>query len=260
MKLKDALRSIGRLQALSLSLMASNILMAGGLAYAIVALNSEHERLVLIPPYLDEKVQVAWDSANTEYLKSFGLYVATLVGSIQPRSADAIIEAVSAFMTPKLYVEFRQRAKALINDPIYKASGAAMSFQPREIRYEPDTGRVFVLGSLLTVSAAGEESKEVIYEMGIQMKDGRPWVHHFTSYEGTKPRTLEWHLLRASREDRELPEHATPLKLRGDPLQGTGVDDDEDAASNRDSSQDETVTDPAKPPMAVAPMQEANAQ
>lgn len=218
MKLKDAMRSMGRLQAMTMAMLLSNIVMAAGLSFSIVALNSERDRLVIIPPHLDKKAVVAWESANADYLKSFGLYVATLVGSIQPRSSETIIDAVSAFMVPKVYVEFRQQALAIINDPVYQVSGAAMSFQPHEVRYESDTGRVFVMGNLLTVSAAGEDSRKVTYEMGITIREGRPWVHHFTSYDGNKPRTLEWHLARAAREDRDLPEHAKPLSMREDPL------------------------------------------
>jgi conjugal transfer pilus assembly protein TraE len=235
MILKDALRSIGRLQAMTLSLLVSNVLMAAGLSFAILALNAQHDRIVLLPPHLDQKAAVAWRSADAEYIKSFALYVATLVGSIQPRSASTIIDATSAFMVPKLYAKFREKALNITNDPIYKSTGAAMSFQPSQIRYEPETSRVFVMGTLLTVSAAGEQTTRVIYEIGVIIKEGRPWVHHFHSYESNQPQTLEWHMKKAARENTEIPEHAKPLAMRPDPLAGLSEAQQHSAAREHNS-------------------------
>ncbi|NVZ11516.1 hypothetical protein HW932_19895 [Allochromatium humboldtianum] len=215
MNFKNALRSMERLQSLSIGMLASNVIMAGGLTYAIVAINNTHERLVIIPPHLDAQVEVAWSSANREYLKSFGLYVATLVGNIQPKSSTVVLDAVSAFMDPAIYTEFRRQALAIIQDPVFKTSGAVMTFQPSTIQFESETSRVFVTGSLITKSGLSQDKqKTVTYELGVRIREGRPWVSHFTSYEGSVIRTVAWHINNSAREGQPIPQHALPVSMR----------------------------------------------
>lgn len=214
MNLKDALRSMGRLQSLTIGMVVSNVILAGGVAYAIVSMGNQHDRLVLVPPHLTEEAVVAWNSADKEYLKSFGMYVATLVGNIQPRSSAVILDSVSAFMSPAIYSDFRRQAQAIIDDPVFRTSGAVMSFQPSTIQFEPETSRVFVTGSLITKSSGQDRQKTVTYEMGIQMHEGRPWVTHFTSYEGSVVRTVSWHINNSAREGKPIPQYATPIHMR----------------------------------------------
>lgn len=215
MNLKNALRSLEKLQSLTVGLLGANVIMAGGLTYAIVAANNTHERLVIIPPHLDSQVEIAWTTANKEYLKSFGLYIATLVGNLQPRSSTVVIDAVSVFMDPAIYTEFRRQALSIIEDPIFKTSGSVMSFQPSTIQFEAETSRVFVTGSLITKSGMNQEKQKLVtYEIGLVIREGRPWVNHFTSYEGSVIRTVSWHINQSARENHPIPQHALPTGMR----------------------------------------------
>lgn len=222
MNLKNALRSMERLQSLSIGMLASNVIMAGGLAYAIVAINNTHDRLVIIPPHLDSQVEIAWSSANSEYLKSFGLYVATLIGNIQPKSSTVILDAVSAFMDPSIYIEFRRQALSIIQDPVFKSTNAVMTFQPSVIQFERETSRVFVTGALITKIGIGQDKqKTVTYELGISIREGRPWVNHFTSYEGSVIRSVAWHINNSAREGTPIPQHALPISVHKERNAGT---------------------------------------
>lgn len=215
MNLKSALRNMGQLQAMSMALMLSNIILAAGLVYAYASMAGARERIVLVPPMLDEKVEIAWNSANKEYIKSFGMYIATMVGNIQPKSSTVVLDAVSAFMDPFIYTEFRRQLMTLMEDPVFKASGSVISFLPNSIQYEADTNRVFVTGTLITATSGAQKyQKQVTYEMSISIREGRPWVSHFLSYEGSIPRTVSWHVNRNSREGAEIPEYALPNKFK----------------------------------------------
>lgn len=215
MNLKSALRNMGQLQAMSKALMLSNIIMAAGLVYAFASMSGERERVVLVPPMLDGKAEIAWNSANKEYIKSFGMYIATMVGNIQPKSSTVVLDAVSAFMDPLIYTEFRRQLMTLMEDPVFKASGSVISFLPNSIQYEADTNRVFVTGTLITATSGAQKyQKQVTYEMSISIREGRPWVSHFLSYEGSIPRTVSWHVNRNSREGAEIPEYALPNRYR----------------------------------------------
>ena len=70
-------------------------------------------------------------------------------------------------------------------------------------------------GTLITTTSGNQKyQKQVTYEMGITIREGRPWVSHFLSYEGTIPRTVSWHVNRQSREGGEIPAYATPERYR----------------------------------------------
>lgn len=216
MKIFDALRNMKQLQSLALAMVCSNVILAVGASYAIIQLGNQHERVVLVPPSLDKKAVVAWDYANKEYLKSFGLYMATLVGNIQPKSSTMVLDSVSAFMDPAIYNDFRSQLMAIIEDPVFKSSGSVISFLPNSIQYEAETARVFVTGSIITSTAGSTKyQKNVVYEVGARIREGRPWVTHFTSYEGTQIHNVNWWALKNTRDGTPIPNYALPDKWDG---------------------------------------------
>ena len=236
MKFKDAMRNMSQLQLMTKGLLVSNAILGLGVVYALFTVNGQRERIVLVPPTLDAKAEIAWESANKEYIKSFGLYIATMVGNIQPKSSTVVLDGVSAFMDPQVYVEFRRQILTLIEDPVFKASGSVISFQPNASQYEIETSRVFISGTLITATSGSQKyQKQVTYELGVSIREGRPWISHFLSYEGSIPRTVSWHVNKQAREGGEIPDYALPGKFRSskalaeekrmdlDAMRGTGT-------------------------------------
>ncbi len=246
MKLISALRNMKQLQSLTIAMVCSNIILAMGVSYAMVALGNNHERVVLVPPNLDKKAEIAWTSANREYLKSFGLYMATLVGNVQPKSSTVVLDSVSAFMDPAIYTDFRKQLMAIIEDPVFKASGSVISFLPSSIQYEVETSRVFVTGSIITSTAGSTKyTKNVIYELGVRIREGRPWVTHFTSYEGTNIHSVNWWAQKASKDGTAIPNYALPDKWAGKRME-TSVPSDFSVMKVDEDVSPVTVTDEPK--------------
>lgn len=215
MNFKDALRNIRDLQAKTTAMLLTNVILSVALAYAVIQLSNKHDRVVLVPPSMDKKAAIAWDAADKEYKKSFGLYLATLVGNIQPKSSATVLDSVSAFMEARIYNEFREKLLLIINDPVFKSSGSVISFIPQSIQYENETSRVFVTGTIVTsTSGSTKYSKKVIYELGVRIREGRPWVFHFTSYEGNQPQTVNWWAQRNSKDETPIPSYALPAKWK----------------------------------------------
>lgn len=102
---------------------------------------------------------------------------------------------------------------SIIDDPVFKSSGAIITFQPNGIQFEPETSRVFVTGTLITKSSRLDQQKTVTYEIGVRILEGRPVVTHFTSYEGAVPHTVSWHVNNAERDGKPIPDYATPKKV-----------------------------------------------
>lgn len=226
MNLKNALRSMKQLQKLTTVVLCSNIILGAGLVYSTVQLSNKHDRVVLVPPSLDKKAEIAWDYANKEYIKSFALYMATLVGNIQPKSSTVVLDSVSAFMDPAIYTDFRYQLMGIIEDPVFKSSGSVISFLPQSVQFEVETSRVFITGTIITSTAGSTKyQKNVVYEVGVRIREGRPWVSHFTSYEGNQIRTVSWWTQKQSRDGTEIPSYALPEKWSKENLASPEVSD-----------------------------------
>lgn len=193
MKLRQILKNISALQSTTVFLLGSNFVLALGVVYFLVLADHTRERIVLVPPHLEEKAQIAWNNANAEYFKSFGLYIATMVGNLNPKNASFIVDSLAGYFDPIIYNEFRQQALMIVEDPILKAGNAVIAFQPSIVAYEDITGRVFVSGKLSTITNNVEKQKDVVYEMRMRIENGRPLIDHFTSYEGRTFHTLDWY-------------------------------------------------------------------
>lgn len=138
-------------------LLVSNIILGAGMVYGLISISGERERIVLVPPTLDQKAEIAWKSANKEVCKEFWSLHCTLVGNMQPKSSTIVLDAVSAFMDADIYTEFRRQIMTLIEDPVFKSSGSVISFQANSIQYEAETNRVLCTGSLITTTSGDAE-------------------------------------------------------------------------------------------------------
>lgn len=194
MKLKNFLQTWTMSTTVTLWMVASNTVLVVLLFITMNRAFSEKERIALVPPYLNERVSVGWNSASEGYYKSWGLYFATLIGNITPSNVDFLIDILSTFLDSEIYTSVRPKLIALSKDPIFMKSGGASFFAPGHITYEPETTKVFVPGTM-TMTSYGQgqpEQKNVIYEFAIHIKDGMPKISYLDSYEGAQPRTLKW--------------------------------------------------------------------
>ena len=175
-------------------LMLSNAALAVTLMGTVYLAIGNRERVVLVPPQLDARVTVGMSTASSEYLKSFGLYIATLAGNITPYNVEFLTGILSRHLDSRVYTAVRTRLQAVAADPVFRSSGGASWFEARRLDYEKETSRVYVVGQLNTLSA-GRSSPDVapvVYDLKIEMRDGRPLVTALDSYEGSEPRTLKW--------------------------------------------------------------------
>ena len=173
-----------KLQKYAMLIMATTILVL-----VLFAIN-KRERLVLIPPVLDERVQLAYSSASEQYYKSYALYVASFLGNINPGNANFVKEGLSLSFSPTLYAEMR--AQITEDAEKMRVSGRTLRFYADRVMYEPGTGKTFVAGKQEIVSAAGNvHDQDVTYEMQVAMRDGLPKIEKFAYYTGA-PRTEEW--------------------------------------------------------------------
>jgi conjugal transfer pilus assembly protein TraE len=194
MKLSAMMGSWEKANRFSHLLMLSNVALALTLMGAVYLAIGNRERVVLVPPQLDTRVSLDMSTASSEYLKSFGLYIATLAGNITPYNIEFITDILSRHLDSRVYTAVRTRLRAVADDPLFRSSGGASWFEAKRLDFEKETSRVFVVGQLNTLSA-GKSSADVapvVYDLKIEMRDGRPLVTALNSYEGSEPHTLKW--------------------------------------------------------------------
>ncbi|TPG92009.1 hypothetical protein EAH72_25175, partial [Pseudomonas caspiana] len=68
---------------------------------------------------MDKEVKIGWNTADEEYLKSFGLYASVLMGNVTPKNVNFVADSVSAFVDPAIYPEVRKKMFILANDPVF---------------------------------------------------------------------------------------------------------------------------------------------
>jgi type IV conjugative transfer system protein TraE len=167
------------------------------LACAVVVLGgaaiNNRDRLTVMPPTMDQPYTVGWRSATPEYYKSMAMYFSGVIGTVGPRTIDYVIKNIERFCDPEVAEEFKRRLRALSSEYEFRQSTASSWFEGERIAWEERSGKVFVIGRLMTANQSRQvSSKPVVYEYRIIVREGMPVIVHFDSYEGTVPHTLLW--------------------------------------------------------------------
>lgn len=144
---------------------------------------------VLIPPTLNEAVSVSRRNADAGFKKSWGLYAASLLGNVSPGNADFVLEALQLVMSPRVFGTLKQSIAADVE--MIKKDGVSTSFEQKQVMYEKETDKVFVIGRTGISNAAGSVTKfDRIFEVRVTIDNGQPQIVELDSYQG-KPRTQE---------------------------------------------------------------------
>lgn len=141
------------------------------------------ETIVLVPAVLQERMELRASGASPAYMKAWALTVAQLAGNITPGNADLVLEGLGDFLSPDAYRRIAADLAAQIAD--IKRDSLTVSFEPRQVLYEAATNRVFVTGQFASQGVSGSPLKAIrTYEMGIDIRFGRPWITSFKPYVG----------------------------------------------------------------------------
>ena len=155
-------------------------------------INSQHERIVIVPPHLDKKAEIAWKSASQNYLNDFALYLASQISSTTPKNVDYILGAMESYFHPEVWQSLKPQLLAIRDNPNYIGiTNPVSQFTPTGgVIYEPETDKIFVVGELRT-TAYGKQGKidtigvsSAVYEMKITTDGGLPKVLEWYAYPG----------------------------------------------------------------------------
>lgn len=143
----------------------------------------------LVPPTLSEAVSVSKRSADAGYKKAWGLYVASLLGNVSPGNADFVIESLQLLMSPRVFSNLKQSVASDVD--MIKKDGVSVSFEQKQVLYEKETDKVFIVGRTGISNSAGTVTKfDRVFEVRVDIENGQPQIIELDSYQG-KPRTQD---------------------------------------------------------------------
>lgn len=171
-------------------LLGAAVMSVANIMLASALLHTKVQR-ELIPPRLDQQVRVGYASADAAYYKSWGLYVAELVGNISPGNASFVADALGRLFTSSDAQHVR--TQVLAEGHSLEQNGSVMYFKAKKLVYDPATATVFVTGMQRQLSPDGSalSSQQFTYQMQVQIVEGQPVLTGLVAYPG-EAHTKAW--------------------------------------------------------------------
>ena len=128
----------------------SVVLAIGGacMAGAMLALSSRSERVVVVPPEVNESFWVEEDRVSRGYFLEWGYYIISLLLNVSPGAVDYHNEILLRYAAP----EYRERMRGSLAAAAAKVrrEDLTTSFAVNAVEVEPQQGRVAFAGSLVS--------------------------------------------------------------------------------------------------------------
>lgn len=165
------------------ALIVSNLLMA------MIAFG-RNETIVMVPPGIDERVQIGVSEGSPGLKEAWGTHIAMLMGNATPRTANYLSEQLGRLSSPRLFQQIQEQidkqAKALTDE------GMSVSFVPNSTFYLPSRDVVVVSGEYMLRGMRGMERSMVrTYEIGVRIQDYRVRMDSLDVYEGPWTERIE---------------------------------------------------------------------
>ena len=139
--------------------------------------------VILVPPGLSEKSEIAKNTAAEGYKKAWGMYAATLLGNVTPENADFVLESFSTMVTGEIRTLVIEQIAADLET--LKQEKVSTSFEIRRVTYEPESDKVFVSGRNHMAGLGGHApATEQTFEFKIDVKQYSPIITQMATYEG----------------------------------------------------------------------------
>ncbi|MCW2456417.1 TraE/TraK family type IV conjugative transfer system protein (plasmid) [Rahnella aceris] len=141
---------------------------------------------IVTPPNQTEEFKITGNKASENYKTQWGLFFATMVGNINPKNIEFVIDYITKALAPSLQSKVSEQFKTMAN--LMATRGVDQTFVPSDIYYDPINDFVYVWGTkttkLINVPNKSETSRWT-YQMTIGVKNGIPRIAYFDNYSGS---------------------------------------------------------------------------
>lgn len=118
--------------------------------------------------------------------------VTDALGSINPANAEYKKNLLMGFASPELYTRLAKEIDQKIALLVAQHELGSYYFVEKEWRFDPVSGKHFVIGWLHTVNAARDTAEPYTYEYKVHVESYRFNVDDAVSYPGHVPHDAEW--------------------------------------------------------------------
>lgn len=170
----------------------SRIIISALLIIAILLAFMAFNRKTIVTMQPITLVEDAWvtnNDSSISYKESWGYYLATLLGNVNPSTVTFLKERLGPILSPKVYNQaidaLESQSVQIINDKI------TLRFEPRFVEYEKSTNKIFVFGnSFIKGVNTDEQRTNRTYEFVIRISNYLPVLEYMDMYDD-RPRTSE---------------------------------------------------------------------
>jgi conjugal transfer pilus assembly protein TraE len=182
---KTFVKDRGQAITISNRLALAVLIMTAMLCYTTISAIQKDSIVVVVPPYLDERVEIAFNAASKSFHQKYALYAAVLIGNTNPDNVHSIVSALSHTFSPALYHEVK--ADLMLQADSLKNSNTTLAFHPNMAmsEYNPATNLIYIPGKQIIRDQSGTpRAKVVTYEFELTINNYVPSITHFARYDG----------------------------------------------------------------------------
>lgn len=153
----------------------------------LIGLLQAERTVVLVPPILEQQVNVARASASQEVKEAWALFITELLGNVTPTNAPFLRQTLEPLLNPKL----RRAVAAILDDQVeaLQRDRVSVRFAPELVQYEAASDRVRISGTqVITGSGADPVTRPRTYEIQVAFRHYRPLITHLDAYQDARAR------------------------------------------------------------------------
>ena len=153
----------------------------------LIALLQAERTVVLVPPILEQLVNVARETASQAVQEAWGLFVTELLGNVTPTTAPFLRQTLEPLLSPALRREIAEVLETQVAE--LRRDRVSVRFTPETIQFDPATDRVRVSGKqILTGPGADPITRPRHYEVQVMFRHYRPIITYLDAYSDPRAR------------------------------------------------------------------------
>ncbi|MGL5126914.1 MAG: TraE/TraK family type IV conjugative transfer system protein [Aeromonas popoffii] len=149
--------------------------------------------IIVKPPVMTGEFRIEDGLPNKEWQQSWALFIAHMLGNVNPRNVEFVARQVTSLLSPNLQAAVEVDLRKVVE--MMRMSGLSQTFEVQDLRYDQNTGMVWcwgiknthLVGAKSSNNAGNETSdrRRWTYEFIIRLNEmGMPVVTHIDQYEG----------------------------------------------------------------------------
>lgn len=159
-----------------MALVLSNVILA------MIAFG-RNETIVMIPPGVDERVEIGASQGTPGIKEVWGTQVAMLMGNATPRNVEYIADQLGKLLSPGVFNSVEEALAA--QSKRIADENLTVQFTPNQVFHLPDEDIVVVSGEYSLRGMRGAQQRMVrTYEIGVRIRNYMVRVESLNVYEG----------------------------------------------------------------------------